>query len=165
MVGRLPRWVGADCVRLAVEEVWQWLKNHACCNMELESSSRQIFDRVLQAVAEFHQQPPERPAVAADQLRQVLHLENEVVEGLLASLGADGPLVGRKERIALAEHWVTFTQQGGEDLEKVACAHRVTSIGCAFYSGRKEAITIKRRKRRAACSRSTPRRHSGCRTG
>jgi selenocysteine-specific elongation factor len=77
---------------------------------------RRALDRlkgqVEQAVGDFHRQSPASPGIAADQLRQCLGLEPDLLDGVIGRLIHEGRLAERHGRLALAGHQAAF---GGED--------------------------------------------------
>jgi selenocysteine-specific elongation factor len=78
---------------------------------DAEAAARQ---RILDTLAAFHRESPQRPGMTGEELHRSCGLEKAVLKPVLAGLSGEGRVVERNQRLALAEHRPTF---GGEEAE------------------------------------------------
>jgi len=70
---------------------------------------RDVRQKLLDIVGEFHRSKPESPGISYEQLLEASGLKKDVFDGLLKMLISQGKLVERKHRLALPEHQETFS--------------------------------------------------------
>lgn len=70
---------------------------------------RDIRQKLLEIVGDFHHRKPESPGISSDQLLEMSHVKKDVFDGLVEMLVSQGLLVERKHRLALPEHQETFS--------------------------------------------------------
>jgi len=70
---------------------------------------RDVQQKLLDIVDEFHRCKPESPGMSAEQLLETSRMKKDVFDGLLNMLVSQDKLVERKHRLALPEHQETFS--------------------------------------------------------
>jgi selenocysteine-specific elongation factor len=70
---------------------------------------RDVRQKLLDIVGEFHHSKPESPGMSTEQLLEASRLKKDVFDGLLEKLVSQGGLVEKKHRLALPEHRETFS--------------------------------------------------------
>ena len=70
---------------------------------------RDVRQKLLDIVGEFHRSKPESPGLSIEQLHEASRLKKDVFDGLVNMLVSQGKLVERKHRLALPEHQETFS--------------------------------------------------------
>jgi len=83
---------------------------------------RDVRQKLLDIVGEFHRSKPESPGLSTEQLLEASRLKKDVFDGLLKMLVSESKLVERKHRLALPEHQEMFS----EDEQKLL--HGVESL-------------------------------------
>jgi len=70
---------------------------------------RDVRQKLLDIVGDFHRTKPESPGLSSEQLLESSRLKKDVFDGLMKMLVLQGKLVERKHRLALPEHQETFS--------------------------------------------------------
>ena len=70
---------------------------------------REVQQKLLDIVDEFHRRKPESPGLSSEQLHESSRIKKDIFDGLLNMLVSQGKLVERKHRLALPEHKETFS--------------------------------------------------------
>ena len=70
---------------------------------------RDVQQRLLDIVGEFHRSKPESPGLSSEQLLEASGLKKDVFDGLVKMLVSQGKLVERKHRLALPSHQEIFS--------------------------------------------------------
>ena len=70
---------------------------------------RDVQQKLLDIVGEFHRSKPESPGLSTEQLHEASRLKKDVFDGLVKMLVSQGKLVERKHRLALPEHQEMFS--------------------------------------------------------
>jgi len=70
---------------------------------------RDIQQKLLDVVGDFHRSKPESPGLSSEQLLETSRLKKDVFDGIVGMLVSQGKLVERKHRLALPEHQETFS--------------------------------------------------------
>ena len=70
---------------------------------------RDVRQKLLDIVGEFHRSKPESPGLSSEQLLESSRLKKDVLDGLITMLVSQGKLVERKHRLALPEHQEMFS--------------------------------------------------------
>jgi selenocysteine-specific elongation factor len=82
-------------------------------------TSRDVQQKLLDIVSDFHRDKPESPGLSAEQLLEASGLRKDVFDGLIESLVSQGKLTERKHRLALPEHRETFSDDEQELLHSI----------------------------------------------
>jgi len=70
---------------------------------------RDVQQKLLDIVGEFHRSKPESPGLSTEQLLEASRLKKDVFDGLVKLLVSESKLVERKHRLALPEHQEMFS--------------------------------------------------------
>ena len=70
---------------------------------------RDVQQKLLDIVGDFHRSKPESPGLSSEQLLEASRLKKDVFDGLVKMLVSQGKLVERKHCLALPEHQETFS--------------------------------------------------------
>jgi len=70
---------------------------------------RDVQQKLLDIVGEYHRSKPESPGLSTEQLLEASRLKKDVFDGLVKMLVSQGKLVERKHRLALPEHQEMFS--------------------------------------------------------
>jgi len=70
---------------------------------------RDVQQKLLDIVGEFHRSKPESPGLSTEQLLEASRLKKDVFDGLVKMLVSESKLVERKHRLALPEHQEMFS--------------------------------------------------------
>jgi selenocysteine-specific elongation factor len=82
-------------------------------------TNREVQQKLLKVVEEFHRDKPESPGLSVDQLYEASRLRKDVYDGLVELLISQGTLVERKHRLALPGHRETFSDDERELLHEI----------------------------------------------
>jgi selenocysteine-specific elongation factor len=80
---------------------------------------RDVQQKLLDIVGEFHNSKPESPGISSEQLLEASRLRKDVFDALLKLLLSQGKLVERKHRLALPEHKEAFSDNEQKMLHRV----------------------------------------------
>ena len=80
---------------------------------------RDVRQKLLDIVGEFHSSKPESPGLSTEQLHEASRLKKDVFDGLVEMLVSQGKLVERKHRLALPEHQETFSDDEQKMLRSI----------------------------------------------
>ena len=80
---------------------------------------RDVRQKLLDIVNEFHRRKPESPGLSSEQLHESSRMKKDIFDGLLNMLISQGKLVERKHRLALPEHQETFSDDEQKLLRSV----------------------------------------------
>jgi len=80
---------------------------------------RDVQQKLLDIVSEFHCSKPESPGLSTEQLHEASRLKKDVFDGLVVMLVSQGKLVERKHRLALPEHQEAFSDDEEKMLRSV----------------------------------------------
>ncbi len=80
---------------------------------------RDVQQKLLDIVGDFHRSKPESPGLSTEQLHEASRLKKEVFDGLVEMLVSQGKLVERKHRLALPEHQETFSDDEQKMLRSI----------------------------------------------
>jgi selenocysteine-specific elongation factor len=73
-------------------------------------TSRNVRQKLLEIVRDFHRSKPESPGLTIEQFHEASGLKKDVFDALLALLLSEKMLVEKKHRLALPEHRETFSE-------------------------------------------------------
>jgi len=73
------------------------------------TTCRDVQQKLLDIVGEYHSSKPESPGLSTEQLHEASRLKKDVIDGLVKMLVSQGKLVERKHRLALPEHQEMFS--------------------------------------------------------
>ena len=82
-------------------------------------TSRDVQQKLLDLVGDFHRAKPESPGLSIEQLFEASNLRKDVFDGLIEKFVSEGKLTERKHRLALPEHQETFSDDEQELLRKI----------------------------------------------
>ncbi|MBN2594274.1 MAG: selenocysteine-specific translation elongation factor, partial [Sedimentisphaerales bacterium] len=80
---------------------------------------RDVQQKLLDIIGDFHRSKPESPGISAEQLLEASRLRKDVFDGLIGMLISQGKLVERKHRLALPEHQETFSDDEHKMLHSI----------------------------------------------
>ena len=80
---------------------------------------RDVEQKLLDIVGEFHHSKPESPGISSEQMLEASRLKKDVFDGLLKLLISRGKLAERKHRLALPEHKEAFSDGEQKLLNRV----------------------------------------------
>ncbi|MHC4204292.1 MAG: selenocysteine-specific translation elongation factor [Planctomycetota bacterium] len=80
---------------------------------------RDIRQKLLDIIGDFHRSKPESPGLSSEQLHEASRLKKDVFDGLIKMLVSHGKLVERKHRLALPEHQESFSDDEQKMLSSV----------------------------------------------
>ena len=80
---------------------------------------RDVQQKLLDIIGEFHRSKPESPGLSSEQLLEASRLKKDVFDGLVKMLVSQGKLAERKHRLALPEHQETFSDDEQKMLRSV----------------------------------------------
>ena len=80
---------------------------------------RDVQQKLLDIVGEYHRSKPESPGLSSEQLLETSRLKKDVFDGLVKMLISQGKLVERKHCLALPEHQETFSDDEQKMLHSV----------------------------------------------
>ncbi len=78
-----------------------------------------LGERIVTAVAAFHQESPESPGVPRENLRQSLEMEKEVLECVIRRLVSEKRIVWQNDRLALPQHRPALADKDAAAVEAV----------------------------------------------
>ncbi len=85
---------------------------------------RDVRQKLLDIVSDFHHSKPESPGLSSEQLLDASRLKKDVFDGLLKMLISQGKLIERKRRLALPEHQETFSDDEQKLLHSVETLYK-----------------------------------------
>jgi selenocysteine-specific elongation factor len=85
---------------------------------------RDVQQRLLDIVDEFHHSRPESPGISSEQLLEASRLKKDVFDGILKLLISQDKLAERKHRLALPEHKEAFSDDEQKLLYRVESLFR-----------------------------------------
>jgi selenocysteine-specific elongation factor len=96
-----------------------YIHSHTC---------RDVQQKLLDTVGEFHRTKPESPGISSEQLLEAFRLEKDVFDALVSMLISQGKLVERKHRLALPGHKEAFSDDEQKLLSSVESLFKTRSF-------------------------------------
>ncbi len=97
------------------------------------NTCRDVQQKLLDIVGEFHHSKPESPGISSEQLLEVSLLKKDVFDGHVKMLVSQGKLAERKHRLALPEHQETFSDDEQEMLHSIETLFRTRPFNPPKY--------------------------------
>jgi selenocysteine-specific elongation factor len=83
------------------------------------NTCRDVHQKLLDTVGDFHRSKPESPGISSEQLLEASRLRKDIFDGLVELLISQGKFVERKHHLALPGHQETFTDDERKILNSV----------------------------------------------
>ena len=94
---------------------------------------RNVQQKLLDIVGEFHHSKPESPGISSEQLLEASRLKKDVFDGLIAKLISQGKLVERKHRLAQPEHQETISDDERKLLNSIESLFKTRPFNPPVY--------------------------------
>jgi len=88
------------------------------------ATCRDVQQKLLDIVGDFHRSKPESPGLSTEQLLEASRLKKDVFDGLVKMLVSQGKFVERKHCLALPEHQETFSDDEQKMLRSVESLYK-----------------------------------------
>ena len=89
------------------------------------NTCRDVQQKLIDIVSEFHRNKSESPGISSEQLLEVSRLRKDVFDGLVELLVSQGKFVERKHRLALPEHKEAFSDDEQKLLSSIESLFKI----------------------------------------